>query len=178
MQIGTFDVHAPLLIGGESSEAEILGSAVWLWMHSPLHRDAPLHTLSTLLLPIIKRQQYAIVCEDNQPIFFLSWAWLDEAAEHRYLTQPSILMPESDWTSGNRMWIVDWIAPFGHSLSIRRLVSRTLLPEYCFRSLDHQGSRRGKRVFIHHGHQITREVCDTWVAEHPLTVSLPEIRFR
>ncbi|AUQ27211.1 MULTISPECIES: toxin-activating lysine-acyltransferase [Dickeya] len=178
MQIDHFDVQSPALIGGESSEAEILGAAVWLWMHSPLHRDAPLQALSTLLLPIIKHQQYVVVSQQQQPIFFMSWAWLDAEAERRYLTQPSILMPQDDWACGDRMWIIDWIAPFGHSRAMRHLVGHTLLPDYCFRSLDHQGARRGKRVFVHHGDQVSRQSRDHWLQQHPLAEPLPEICIR
>lgn len=65
MRVGRYDVKSPLILGGEESEAEVLGASVWLWMHSPLHRDAPLHALPTLLLPVIKRQQYVVVAEQG-----------------------------------------------------------------------------------------------------------------
>lgn len=54
MQIGSYEVHSPMIVGGDMSEAEVLGAAVWLWMHSAQHRDLPLHALPTVLLPIIK----------------------------------------------------------------------------------------------------------------------------
>ncbi|EFH8192403.1 toxin-activating lysine-acyltransferase, partial [Escherichia coli] len=50
MRNGKYDVLSPLYSGEPVNEAEVLGAAVWLWMHSPLHRDAPLHTLPDLLL--------------------------------------------------------------------------------------------------------------------------------
>ncbi len=71
-------------------ERKILGAAVWLWMHSPLHRDAPLHTLPDLLLPVIKHRQYVVATEQGRPVFFISQAWLSPEAEARYLTQPAI----------------------------------------------------------------------------------------
>ena len=43
MRVGHLDIKAPLILGGQESEAEVLGATVWLWMHSPMHRDAPLH---------------------------------------------------------------------------------------------------------------------------------------
>ena len=115
MRNGKYDVLSPLYSGEPINEAEVLGAAVWLWMHSPLHRDAPLHTLPDLLLPVIKHRQYVITTEQGRPVFFMSWAWLSQEAEARYLTQPAILMPQSDWYSGDRMWVCDWVAPFGHT---------------------------------------------------------------
>lgn len=132
MRVGNLEIKAPLILGGEESEAEVLGATVWLWMHSPMHRDAPLHALPTLLLPIIKRRQYVLVIENDRPVFFLNWAWLNEEAEARYLTRPSIEMPEADWDSGNRIWFCDWIAPFGHTRDVRpdapRYLPRPRLP--------------------------------------------------
>ncbi|EHO1855377.1 toxin-activating lysine-acyltransferase, partial [Escherichia coli] len=115
MRNGKYDVLSPLYSGEPVNEAEVLGAAVWLWMHSPLHRDAPLHTLPDLLLPVIKHRQYVITTEQGRPVFFMSWAWLSQEAEARYLTQPAILMPQSDWNSGDRMWVCDWVAPSGHT---------------------------------------------------------------
>lgn len=42
-------IVAPGLIEQTWNEAEVLGSAAWLWMHSAAHRDFPLHTPQTKL---------------------------------------------------------------------------------------------------------------------------------
>lgn len=41
MRVGQYEIKAPLIFGGADNEAEVLGASVWLWMHSPMHRDAP-----------------------------------------------------------------------------------------------------------------------------------------
>ncbi len=170
MRVGDLDIKAPLLLGGEESEAEVLGAAVWLWMHSPLHRDAPLHALPTLLLPVIKQQQYILVAEAGEPVFFFSWAWLSQEAEACYLTQPAIHFPPDAWNSGDRMWCCDWIAPFGHTALMSRLVRRDLFPYACWRALEHRGAQRGKRVIHFHGSRVSREAAKTWWQQHPLAV--------
>jgi ACP:hemolysin acyltransferase (hemolysin-activating protein) len=174
MRIGNLDIKAPLLLGGEQNEAEVLGATVWLWMHSPMHRDAPLHTLPTLLLPIIKRQQYVLVVENERPVFFLSWAWLNEEAEARFLTRPSIEMKEEDWDSGDRIWFCDWIAPFGHTRAMQTLIRHDLFAEHCWRALYHRGAERGKRVAMFHGKHVTREAAQRWQLNHPLAAPLPQ----
>lgn len=174
MQTGAYDVHAPLMLGGDLSEAEVLGAAVWLWMHSSQHRDLPLHALPTVLLPIIKHQHYMLVSRGTQPLFFLSWMLLSAEAEARYLTQPAILVKEDDWASGDRLWLRDWIAPFGDVRVMRRLVGAVLFPEHCFRSLYHRGAQRGKRVMNFKGDQVSHPQARAWRVANPLSVSLPE----
>ncbi|WP_318374260.1 toxin-activating lysine-acyltransferase [Enterobacter sp.] len=175
MRVGEYDIKAPLILGGDENEAEVLGASVWLWMHSPLHRDAPLHALPTLLLPIIKRRQYVLVAKDEQPIFFFSWAWLDRESEARYLTRPAIEMRDEDWASGDRMWCIDWIAPFGHTAAMGSLMRRDLFPDHCLRALHHRGQQLGKRVVMLHGNHVSREQAQAWQHAHPLSVNLPEV---
>lgn len=67
--VNGYQLTAPLL-GGQFSEAEALGAAVWLWMHSEQHRDIPLSVLPTLLLSAIKHQQFVIASRDDKPMFF------------------------------------------------------------------------------------------------------------
>ncbi|MGB8666642.1 MAG: toxin-activating lysine-acyltransferase [Serratia inhibens] len=176
MRIGDYDIRAPLILGGDDSEAEAFGATVWLWMHSPMHRDAPLHTLPTLLLPIIKRQQYVLVSHQNQPVFFLSWAGMNREAEARYLTQPAINMQEDDWNSGDRLWFCDWIAPFGHTREMRNLIARDIFPQFCVRALYHRGAQRGKRVVNFKGAQVSHQQAQQWWANHPLAVESSDIQ--
>ena len=178
MQIGPYDIHSPMIVGGDMSEAEVFGAAVWLWMHSAQHRDLPLHALPTVLLPIIKRQQYALVSRDARPLFFLSWMWLDDIAEQRYLTQPAISVQDRDWASGERMWIRDWIAPFGDTMAMRRLVCNTLFPERCFRALYHRGAEKGQRVINFKGDRVSHQQARAWRAAHPLSVPVIEMPVR
>ncbi len=174
MWMDDYRLQAPVLTGSEMSEAEVLGAAVWLWMHSGQHRDFPLYALPTVLLPAIKRQQYAITSHNDRPVLYLSWMWLDVKAEHRYLTQPHILTQDDEWASGNRLWIRDFIAPFGLSAAMRRIVTSALFPDDCFRSLWHRGEERGKRVINFHGKNISSLQAREWRAAHPLAVRMSE----
>ncbi len=174
MRIGTFDVIAPGILGGEASQAEVLGAAVWLWLHSDFHRDLALNALPSVLLPIIEKQQYMLVSEQGKAVFFISWMWLDEEAEQRYLQQPGIMTQERDWFSGSRLWLRDWVAPFGHTIDMKRLVTDYLFPEYCMRALYHKGATRGKCVKNFRGSQISLQQARLWRAAHPLSILVPE----
>ncbi|WP_380184727.1 toxin-activating lysine-acyltransferase [Kalamiella sp. sgz302252] len=168
MKLGEYDICAPMILGGTLSEAEVFGASVWLWLHSAQHRDIPLHCLPDVLLPIIKRQQYALVSRAAKPLFFLSWMWLDEAAEQRYISEPAIMVQERDWACGDRLWFRDWIAPFGENLAMARLVSKVLFPDRCVRSLYHRGAQLGLRVINFKGQQVSSAQARAWRAAHPL----------
>ena len=178
MRMDNFDVIAPGVLGGEASSAEILGAAVWLWMHSEFHRDLALESLPTVLLPIIEKQQYMLVSEQGKPIFFLSWMWMDEEAEHRYLDAPGIMTQERDWFSGSRLWLRDWVAPFGHTQAMKNLVTGYLFPENCMRALYHRGVTRGKCVKNFRGDKVSQQQANDWRTAHPLMTSIKELPAR
>ena len=191
MRFGTLDVIAPGILSLDASkngfvpseqdrldhgnaawtEAEVFGSAVWLWMHSQKHREIPLHVLSTLLLPAIKRQQFIIVSEHGKPVFYLSWANLSAEAECRYIKNPSYAMREEDWNSGDRMWVLDWVAPFGHTKVISRLLVQHLFTNRWMRALYHRGNDRGLRVKTFHGIGIMSEEACFWFETHPIVLN-------
>jgi len=166
-----FHLIAPSYLPTNISEAEILGTAVWLWMHSTMHQDAPLHALSTDLLPAIKHKQFALVVEDGKPVFYISWANLSADAEQRYLNDASSPIPENEWNSGENTWVLDWVAPFGHSVAMRSLLARTVFENRCFRSLYHRGNEKGLRVMNFHGNGVLPEEFKFWIDTHP--VDLP-----
>lgn len=167
MHLDKLGILAPLIDGTPFSEAEALGGAVWLWMQSESHRDAPLHMLSTLLLPAIKSRQFLLASENGKPVFYLAWARLSEEAEHRYLHNSPQCMPESDWTSGERLWFLDWVAPFGHSRALRSIISRRVFPGQCGRSLYHRGDEKGLRIVSFHGIAVTPEEARFWFEHNP-----------
>ena len=170
MRIDTFDITAPAISGEAFSEAEALGSAVWLWMHSAAHRDAPLQVLSALLMPAIKTRQFVIATEHGKPVFYVAWANMDEAAETRYINHPPYAMPEADWSCGERMWLLDWVAPFGHTHPMSRLFLSQLFPKRWMRALDHRGNERGLRIKTYRGIAVMPEEARHWFNTHPVTL--------
>ncbi|MTD39196.1 toxin-activating lysine-acyltransferase [Erwinia sp. CPCC 100877] len=162
MLYGNFSVQAPLVLGERLSEAEALGAAVWLWLHSPMHRDAPLHVLPSILLPIIKNRQYVLVSEEGRPVFFLSWMWLNAESEARYLTEATMMIRDEDWRSGERMWFRDFIAPFGHARTMLHLLRHEIFPHQCARYLWHRGKAVRPCIKTFRGRQVSSETFKSW----------------
>lgn len=145
---------APHFLQSDWSEASVLGSTVWLWMNSQNHNELPLHSLSSALLPAIKRRQFILASQAEQPVFFLSWALLSAEAEQRYLQGHQLEMTPEDWDSGNRMWFIDWVAPFGHTFEISQILQKGLLKQAYARSLYHRAPERGRRIQHFFGQSI------------------------
>ncbi|MES2672584.1 MAG: toxin-activating lysine-acyltransferase [Pseudomonadota bacterium] len=169
------NVIAPGLIDQDWHEAEVLGSATWLWMQSKAHQNLPLKTLSALLLPALKHGQFILASEADRPVFYLAWANLNLEAEERYLQHHPVHMRNSDWNSGDRGWILDWIAPFGHTQVMSRLLERQLFANRFMRHLYHRGheldrygEKRGLTVKEFRGRAVFPQIANEWFAAHPI----------
>ena len=164
----SIDIIAPALSQQTFIEAEVFGAAVWLWMQSDAHRDIPLQVLNSMLMPAIGYRQFILGSNEGRPVFFLSWAMFDEEAEHRYLHSHPSSLPESDWHSGDRMWIIDWIAPFGHTQQVTRLLRQHWFKDRCARLLYHRGDERGMRIQCVSGSALSKQAVRHWLDLHPL----------
>jgi cytolysin-activating lysine-acyltransferase len=124
------------------NEAALLGMIVWLLMRSPVHRGMPVHALQNLVIPAMKYRQMVLAREGEIPVFYCGWAWLDEAAENRYLDSPKDIQ-DADWNSGKRLWVTDWVAPFGHTRAMARFLRRKVFADQVVWSLQHKPGHPG-----------------------------------
>lgn len=171
MNIEGLDFIAPAHSDEPWNEAQAFGSAVWLWMHSEAHRAAPLHALNALLLPAIRHRRFVLACENGRPVAYCSWADLSEEAERRYLASPAVCMRDEDWTSGERTWVLDWVAPFGHTAALSHALTRHLMAHRIGRALYHRGERSGLRIKTFKGIGVRTEEANAWFAAHPVATS-------
>jgi cytolysin-activating lysine-acyltransferase len=117
-----------------STVAEALGQIVWLFDQSPLHRELKIKDLTSSIAPAILTGQFRIFRFGPTPAFagsdpseFLKlgmsreelerlplglalWALLSDEAEARL--EAGERLSASDWTSGDRLWLVEMISPF------------------------------------------------------------------
>jgi cytolysin-activating lysine-acyltransferase len=174
LQIGSLNITAPALGLPGHSETEVLGAVTWLWMHSPKHRDMPLIALSQAVLAPLKAQQFILASAPTsdgalRPVAYIAWANFDAEAERHYLeVGATALLRAEEWTSGDRMWITDWVTPFGHAVPFRRVV-QTLLADSCIRTLYHRGDERGQRLMTMHGTRVLPSVAAAWWSARPLS---------
>jgi cytolysin-activating lysine-acyltransferase len=173
MRSTPFTTTAPGLGLPGHGESQVLGAVIWLWMHSANHRALQLCSLSQTLLPPLQAQQYILATSSDgkggyHPVAYMAWANFSAAAERRYLhSGPNALVPAADWNSGDRMWMTDWVIPFGHASSFRREVG-ALLDESCFRALYCRDDERGQYVKSMRGDKVSLAAANAWWRARPL----------
>jgi hemolysin-activating ACP:hemolysin acyltransferase len=72
-----------------------------------------------------------------------------------------------EWAGGDRMWVIDWMTPFGHSQSFSRAVSASLANS-CSKSLYHRGGHRGLRIQLFRGDHVSHEQAEQWWKDRPI----------
>ncbi|MCG6903092.1 MAG: toxin-activating lysine-acyltransferase [Rhodobacter sp.] len=101
-----------------------LGRLSYLATYCPLHRQFPTASLARLFVPAINHQCVRFFQnETGQVCAALIWARLSDAVSERMIfdqTPPD----DSDWVSGNNLWFLDLLAPFGHGRVVARHLAR------------------------------------------------------
>ena len=117
---------APQPVASPLTNEAVFGQVVWLMMNMPMYRHVFLTDLEWMVLPPILLNQYRLFRADNRVVAFAAWGHLSEAAEAR-LQEPSPRLAPTDWMSGDRLWLVNLFAPFGHTeLALKELKETAL----------------------------------------------------
>jgi hemolysin-activating ACP:hemolysin acyltransferase len=90
-----------------------LGSMVYLAGMTRYHRPRAMGDMLSLLEPPLRLGQYRLFRSNGFPRAFITWAGLGPEQERRFAVEHQGLRPE-DWNSGASVWLVDFVAPFGH----------------------------------------------------------------
>lgn len=90
----------------------ILGPALWLYSNSPDKRFMFVGDVQWMLLPPVVLDQCRIYTKNGIPWAFISWAKVNDAIHARFLSGDAKLAPH-EWRSGEHVWLVDTVAPFG-----------------------------------------------------------------
>lgn len=138
---------------------EQLGKIAWLWMNSPLHVDWTLGLASRFLLPAIEARQIHLLEREGLPVAYCSWAWLSPEAELAYLIDPANVLAQ-DWRSGDRLWFIDWVAPFaaGDSWHLRRAMMARF-PDEVARAIRVKRDKTRARVMEFKGPALASDVA-------------------
>lgn len=110
----------------------VLGHVVWLMLKMPIYRHVFLSDLEWMVLPPIVLNQYRLFRAGNRVVAFAAWGSLSEAAEAR-LQEANPRLAPADWKSGDRLWLVNLFAPFGHQEVALNELRDTALAERSFK---------------------------------------------
>jgi cytolysin-activating lysine-acyltransferase len=90
----------------------MLGPIVWLLSQTPSHRHLFLSDLEWRILPPVSLGQCKLYMKGNAPLAFVSWAKVTDEVERR-LSKGNVRLAPAEWANGDKIWLVDVIAPFG-----------------------------------------------------------------
>lgn len=98
--------------GSAKKLSEVLGETVWLLSQSPLHKQFFISDLEWFIMTPVLLQQFRLFYATNKPIGLVLWARVNDDVATRLAEGTTKLRPQ-DWKSGDQLWVVEVIAPFG-----------------------------------------------------------------
>jgi cytolysin-activating lysine-acyltransferase len=104
----------------------MLGAAALLMMRAGGYRDLTPAEIEGRVLPALLANQARVFLYGLQPIGMVTWAHLAPEAETRLVSEGALPKAE-EWSRGDRIWIIDVIAPFGGSQAMLDKVRRETL---------------------------------------------------
>ena len=106
----------------------MLGEIVWLMSQSPLHKQFFISDLEWLVMTPVLLQQFRLFYDQSKPIGVAFWATVNEEVEQRLTAGTTRLRPQ-DWKSGERLWVVEVIAPFGGAEEMVKDLKTKVFPQ-------------------------------------------------
>lgn len=111
------------------------GNAAWLMMHTKTHKHLFVTDLEWACEPPIALGQCYFWHRGHVPVGFASWAYLSEEAEARMMQGVRKLGP-ADWKSGDRLWLMDLLVPFGGMQEAAKELRETIFKGQKVKSLQ------------------------------------------
>ena len=104
-----------------------IGPILLLYMQSSHRRYQFIADLEWLLMPPLVSGQCKLFMNKEYPVSFISWAFLNEEAEKRMFKNGGKLRPD-DWNCGDRLWVIDIVAPFSGAENMLRDLQVNVFP--------------------------------------------------
>lgn len=105
----------------------LLGPVSWLMMQQSAGRNTLIGELEWRVMPALIFEQAKLYLKDDAPVGFASWARLNDAAARRYREAPHQLAL-TDWNSGDQVWLIDILAPFGGAQEVLKDLREKVFP--------------------------------------------------
>jgi cytolysin-activating lysine-acyltransferase len=151
------DWLCPSLNDEEFNPIHIFGTISWLWTKSPMHQTWAIQSFSQYVWPAMMNRQFLLARDQkNGPMAYVSWAKFNAETEKKYLRNVNSIEP-SDWNSGDRIWFIDWIAPFGGSRRVAKKIEYDIFPNDAGHSIRAKMNSKTGRIIDHYGANVSSE---------------------
>lgn len=145
--------------------SHLLGEMTWLLSQSPLHKVLAIGDLEWLVMPALIHEQFYLFRDGDKTVGLALWAKCNEEAERKLeagMIEPENRLTLEEWKSGDRIWLVDLIAPFANAanrqreLMIADLISKPLAGKaFSFHQTDpNTGARTVQNVAADAGEKL------------------------
>ena len=98
--------------GHAKTMSAVLGEIVWLMSQSQMHKQFFISDLEWFVMTPVLMQQFRTFYATDRPIGVVLWANVSDEVAERSAAGTTKLRPQ-DWKSGDKLWVVEVIAPFG-----------------------------------------------------------------
>ena len=112
---------------GALSKLPILGPALWLYARDPLKKYLFIGNVDWALLPPIVLDQCRLYTKDGLPYAFVTWALVNDQIDARLRSGQPRIAPH-EWQTGEHLWIIDAVAPFGQREETLDELRETMFP--------------------------------------------------
>jgi cytolysin-activating lysine-acyltransferase len=120
--------------------AQLFGEIVWLFTQSPQHKNFWLADLEWLVMTPVQLKQFRMFYKPERPVGVALWAFVTEEVERRLVKGQARLAP-GDWNAGDRLWLVEVVAPFGHTDAMIMNLKQNIFPNRTLSFLGMQDAR-------------------------------------
>lgn len=145
--------------------SHLLGEMTWLLSQSPLHKVLAIGDLEWLVMPALIHEQFYLFRDGDKTVGLAVWAKCNGEAERKLeagMIEPENRLTLEEWKSGDRIWLVDLIAPFADAtnrhreLMIADLISKPLAGKaFSFHQTDpNTGARTVQKVAADAGEKL------------------------
>ncbi|WP_371169768.1 toxin-activating lysine-acyltransferase [Aliiroseovarius sp. 2305UL8-7] len=125
--------------------AQLKGEVLDLFLVSDRYREATIGELVATVLPPVHFNQFRIYRTEQRPIGWVSWAYMSDEDARGYMAG-DFDFKISTWNSGEHLWFIDFIAPYGHALKIAEDLKKNVFPNQVGFAPDLEAKDGSKRI--------------------------------
>ena len=105
----------------------ILGPVTWLYARDPARKFSFMADIDWMLLPPVVLDQCRLYAKEGVPFAYISWAFVNDQIHARLLTGEVKIAPH-EWNSGEHLWLIDVVTPFGQRDETLEEVRKAIFP--------------------------------------------------
>jgi cytolysin-activating lysine-acyltransferase len=131
--------------GSAKTMSAVLGEIVWLMSQSPLHKSFFISDLEWFVMTPVVLKQFRLFYDNEKPIGVVFWGMVSDEVAARLSAGTMKLRPQ-DWKSGDQLWVVEAITPFGGAEAMVADLKAAVFPDRKVHMLAVTDGKRDVRV--------------------------------